>query len=94
MVGGMGSIIGDIPVFVTDVNVSSRAHEAGLKVTFCLQFYGSPCFLLSCSKNDGCCFSAFCLFQTKFQSETSRSKYRMLPPIVSNVETFRSGIIS
>ena len=32
MVGGMGSIIGDIPVFITDVNSSSRAHEAGLKV--------------------------------------------------------------
>jgi len=32
VVGGMGSIIGDIPVFITDVNTSSRAHEAGLKV--------------------------------------------------------------
>lgn len=32
VVGGMGSIIGDIPVFITDVNVTSRAHEAGLKV--------------------------------------------------------------
>ena len=30
--GGMGSIIGDIPVFVTNVNPTSRAHEAGLKV--------------------------------------------------------------
>ena len=69
MVGGMGSIIGDIPVFVTDVNVSSRAHEAGLKVTFCLQFYSSPFFLLSCSKNDGCCFLAFCFSRQNFNQK-------------------------
>ena len=44
VVGGMGSIIGDIPVFITDVNVTSRAHEAGLKVIIVLNL------LLKCIK--------------------------------------------
>ena len=100
MVGGMGSIIGDIPVFVTDVNVSSRAHEAGLKVTFfCLKFFkvicAPPCSQLSSQLDDVYCFLAFCLFLTKVRLEmkTSRPKYHMLPPMVSNVETFRWEII-
>lgn len=36
VVGGMGSILGDIPIFVTYVNPTSLAHQAGLQVGDCV----------------------------------------------------------
>ena len=97
MVGGMGSIIGDIPVFVTDVNVSSRAHEAGLKVTFCLNFFEIICTqhfsLFSAELLAKLCFLSF-LDKSSIKNEDKSTKISDASPIVSNVETFRWEIIS